>query len=107
MIDEIELLRQQLAGVRASMHDAYVSEQQELEGRLKAERERNEAYRMLCDLTPGGSEFAGSPGYCFRWLQRHMAETMRLTVKATLDRKEAEARCKLLEEENARLRCAK
>ena len=103
-MSEIDDLRQQLADARASIHEAYVSEQQELKGRLKADRERNDAYRMLSDLTPGGSEFAGSPGYCFRWLQRHMAETLRLLVKATLDRNVAEARAEIAENECARLR---
>jgi uncharacterized protein YgfB (UPF0149 family) len=34
--------------------------------------------RLLLDLTPGGSEFAGSPEACARWVQERLASVGKL-----------------------------
>jgi hypothetical protein len=55
--------------------------------------------RLLCDLTPGGSEFVNSPENCAAWVQRRVQSLSKLVVTHSKRRHDAEA-------EVARLRSA-
>lgn len=47
---------------------------------------------LLERLTPGGSEFVGSPQRCYEWAQERITEGSRLLVTATKERRRAEER---------------
>lgn len=56
----------------------------------QVERERDEAIKLLHDLTPGGSEFYANPQRCFNWAQEHIRDLTTRVVTAIGQRKEAE-----------------
>jgi hypothetical protein len=54
--------------------------------------------RLLLDLTPGGSEFAGDPEACAAWLRARLASTGKLAAERNKLREQAEQMAKLLAE---------
>lgn len=98
IIDELEETRAALVEMEKRADDeitkklqAQDSNRANYEVRMAAEARADKAERLLCDLTDGGSEFAGSPVNCFEWIKTRLSESTRLTIKAVLARKAAEA----------------
>jgi|ERR1035437_577496 hypothetical protein len=58
-------------------------------GWMMIEYSKEQLLRMLEDLTPGGSEFCGSPQRCFDWAQKEISDRLRMTVAAYIARNEA------------------
>ena len=48
------------------------------------------AMRLLENLTPGGSEYFEDPERCAQWVETRLSEAHRITVKAVIDRNEAQ-----------------
>jgi chromosome segregation ATPase len=46
--------------------------------------------KLLCDLTPGGSEFVDNPQNCFEWIKRRIDDAVRNNVRLVGERNEVQ-----------------
>lgn len=55
------------------------------------QKRAEDAEKLLCDLTPGGSEFAFNSRNCFRYIRNDMSEGLQAKVSLTIEQRKTTA----------------